>query len=166
MTAVLSLVIAQAHNGTIGRHGSIPWHIPADMRHFKAVTMGKPCIMGRKTWDSLPRKPLPGRTNIVVTRDRAFVADGAVVVHSFEDALTLAEADAPDEIAIIGGADLYRLALRRAGRVYLTEVHAAFDGDVSTPRFAVSEWKEVFREDHEAPETGGPGFSFVTLERR
>ncbi len=166
MTATLSLVVAQADNGTIGQHGKIPWNIPADMRHFKAVTMGKPCIMGRKTWDSLPRKPLPGRTNIVVTRDRTFVADGAVLVHSFEDALVRAEADAPEEIAAIGGADLYRLALLQARRVYLTEVHAAFDGDVSMPPFNAFEWKEVFREDHGASETGGLAFSFVTLERR
>lgn len=166
MTGLISLVVAQAANGTIGQRGNIPWKIPADLRHFKAVTMGKPCIMGRKTWESLPRKPLPGRTNIVVTRDRAFTADGAVVTLSFEEALARAEAEAAEEIAVIGGADIYRVALPQARRVYLTEVHAAFNGDVSMPPFDAGEWKEVSREDHGPSETAGPAFSFVMLERR
>ncbi|HTK79721.1 MAG TPA: dihydrofolate reductase [Rhizomicrobium sp.] len=166
MSATLSLVIAMADNGAIGQHGKIPWHISADMQHFKAVTMGKPCIMGRKTWDSLPKKPLPGRKNIVVTRDSALHADGAVFAHSLDDAISLAEGDSPKEIAIIGGADIYKAALPRADRVYLTEVHETFDGDVFIPAFNALEWKETSREDHPSSKTGGPGFSFVTLERR
>src|SRR5581483_12087417 len=111
MSAIVSLVIARATDGVIGQRGQMPWRIPADMKHFKAVTMGKPCIMGRKTWDSLPKKPLPGRTNIVVTRDTGFRAEGAAIAHSFAEAAACAETEAPTEIAVIGGADLYREAL-------------------------------------------------------
>jgi dihydrofolate reductase len=165
MTAMISLVVARAANGVIGNKGAIPWRIPEDMRHFKAITMGKPCIMGRKTWDSLPRKPLPGRTNIVVTRDEAFVAEGAVVVHAFEEALKRAEAESPEEIAVIGGAEIYRAALPCAARTHLTEVHADVEGDVHMPVLDPAVWHEVAREDHSA--TGeSPGFSFVTLDRR
>ncbi len=166
MNATLSLVIAMADNGAIGQYGRIPWNIPADLQHFKAVTMGKPCIMGRKTWDSLPKQPLPGRTNIVITRDESLRAEGALFVHSLDEAIARAEADSPGEIAVIGGADVYKAALHRAHRVYLTEVHAAFDGDVFMPPFNALQWKEVSREDHAPEETGGLGFSFVTLERR
>ncbi len=166
MTAPIALVVARAANGVIGQHGKIPWHISADMRHFKAVTMGKPCIMGRKTWDSLPKKPLPGRTNIVLTRDENFQADGAVVSRSLDGALAYAEAESPEEIAVIGGADVYRAVLPQATRVHLTEVHRAFDGDVTMPVLKAEEWKETAREDFAASETGGLAFSFVTFERR
>lgn len=164
MSAIVSLVVARAANGVIGYCGQIPWRIPADMKHFKAVTMGKPCIMGRKTWESLPKKPLPGRTNIVVTRDTGFHADGAIAVHSFEEALARAEIEPPEEISVIGGADIYRAALPQAGRIHLTEVHRAFEGDVHLPPFDSAEWKEVRREDHSSGEAH-PAFSFVTLER-
>ena len=166
MSATLSLVVAMADNGAIGQHGKIPWNIPADLRHFKAVTMGKPCIMGRKTWDSLPKKPLPGRTNIVITRDAAAGAEGAAFVHSLAEAIACAQSQSPEEIAVIGGADVYRMALPQAGRIYLTEVHARFDGDVFMPPFNALDWKETFREDHAASETGGLAYAFVTLERR
>lgn len=165
MTTV-ALVVARAANGVIGHNGAVPWRIPADMQHFRRVTMGNPCIMGRKTWESLPRKPLPGRTNIVITRDRAFHADGAVVVHSLEDALARAEAEAPQEIAVIGGADIYALALPRAGRVYLTEVHAELEGDTFMPPLDPAEWMEIAREPHHEPDAADHPFSFVTLERR
>src|SRR6185295_8897046 len=148
MTATIVLVVAQASDGTIGQHGKIPWNIPADMQHFKAVTLGNPCIMGRKTWDSLPKKPLPGRTNIVLTRDDNFEAAGAVIARSLDEALARAETESPDEVAVIGGADVYRAVLWRATRVYLTEVHGAFDGDVTMPVFNALEWKETAREDH------------------
>jgi len=166
VSAPIALVVAQAANGVIGQHGKIPWYIPADMRHFKAVTMGKPCIMGRKTWDSLPKRPLPGRTNIVLTRDSGFRAEGAITVLSLEEAVPRAEAESPQEIAVIGGAHIYRAVLPLAMRVYLTEVHAAFSGDVTMPVFSPLEWKEVTREDHAAGDTAGIAFSFVTLERR
>jgi len=165
MSAILSLVVARATNGVIGQYGNIPWRIPADMKHFKAITLGKPCIMGRKTWDSLPNKPLPGRTNIVLTRDPALVASGAVVAHTLEDALVRAQAESPEEIAVIGGADIYAAALPRAFRIHLTEVHGAFEGDVHMPPFDPTEWKEVWRENH-VGDSGTPAYSFVRLERR
>jgi dihydrofolate reductase len=166
MSAIVSLVVAQATNGVIGQRGQIPWRIPADMKHFKAVTIGKPCIMGRKTWDSLSKKPLPGRTNIVLTRDRNLRAEGAVAVSSLDEAIARAEAEAPDEIAVIGGADIYRAALPRASRIHLTEVHGEFEGDVRMPPFDIAEWQEVWRENHSPDSVGTPAFSFVTLERR
>jgi len=156
---IVSLVLAMAENGVIGKDGALPWRIPEDMRHFKALTMGKPCIMGRKTWDSLPKKPLPGRANIVVTRDRNFHAEGAIVAHSLDEAF--ARAGNTEEIAIIGGAEIYAAALPHAHRIYLTEVHAAFEGDASMPPFDRAIWRETARENH----AGDPAYSFVTYDR-
>ena len=161
---MITLVLAMADNGVIGDQGKIPWRISADMRRFKALTMGKPIVMGRKTWDSFPQKPLPGRTNIVITRDRAFTAQGAVVVHSFEQALARAEAENADEIAIVGGAEIYRAALPAAGRIELTEVHIQPQGDARMEKFDPATWREVAREAHTTD--AGLGFSYVTLERR
>ena len=108
----IALVVAKAANGVIGDRSRIPWRLPEDMRRFKQLTMGKPCIMGRTTWDSLPKKPLPGRLNIVVTRNPNFIADGAAVVHSFGDAIARGQSESADEIAVIGGEEIYRAALR------------------------------------------------------
>jgi dihydrofolate reductase len=159
MSARVSLVLAMADNGVIGAQGALPWRIADDMRRFKALTMGKPIVMGRKTWDSLPKKPLPGRTNIVVTRDTAWHADGAVVVHSLDAAL----ARDAEEIAIIGGAEIYKAALPRANIVHLTQVHATFEGDAHMPVFDPGQWREIMREDRETPE--GLRYSYVTLEK-
>ena len=161
---MITLVLAMADNGVIGDKGAIPWRIAADMRRFKALTMGKPVVMGRKTWDSFPKKPLPGRANIVITRDRNFAAPGAIVVHSLEDALARAEAEKADEIAIVGGAEIYRAALPLARRIELTEVHIQAEGDARMEKFDPAAWREVAREDHTSGD--GLGFSYVTLERR
>jgi dihydrofolate reductase len=158
---IISLIVAVAENGVIGRNGDLPWRIPADLKFFKETTMDKPIVMGRKTWQSIGR-PLPGRDNIVVTRDKDFSAPGATVVVGLEAAITAA-GDA-SEVMIIGGAQIYAEALSRAARVYLTEVHASPAGDIHLPAFAARDWREVAREDHEA-EGDLPGFSFVTLER-
>jgi dihydrofolate reductase len=158
----IALVVAVDDEGVIGNDGRIPWRIPEDMRHFKALTLGKPCIMGRKTWDSLPKKPLPGRTNIVLTRERSFHADGAIIVHTFDDALEAASA-AP-EIAVIGGAEIYAMALPRADTVYLTEVHGRFAGDTRLEGLDRQGWQEAAREAHATPD--GLAYSFVTLRRR
>jgi dihydrofolate reductase len=158
---IISLIVAVAENGVIGRNGDLPWRIPADLKFFKETTMGKPIVMGRKTWQSIGR-PLPGRDNIVVTRDKDFSAPGATVVVGLDAAITAA-GDA-SEVMIIGGAQIYAEALSRAARVYLTEVHASPAGDIHLPAFAARDWREVAREDHEA-EGDLPGFSFVTLER-
>ena len=162
IVSVISLVIAMADNGVIGKGGKLPWRIPKDMRHFKALTTGKPCIMGRRTWDSLPKKPLPERPNIVITRDRNFRAGGAIVVHSFAEAL--AQAGAAAEICVIGGAEIYNASLLRAGRIHLTEVHVDPDGDTRLCPFDRADWRETAHEDHVTAE--GLRYSYVTLERR
>ena len=159
--SVVTLVLAMADNGVIGNKGGLPWHIPDDLRRFKQLTLGKPCIMGRRTWESLPRKPLRGRTNIVVTRNKGFGAEGAVVVHSLEEALARTH-DTP-EVAIIGGAELFKQAIPLANRVDLTEVHAEIEGDTRMAAFDRAIWKERGREDHVTAD--GLNYSFVTLER-
>ncbi len=153
----LSLHLARAANGVIGRDGALPWHLPADLKRFKAQTMGRPMIMGRKTFESFPA-PLPGRRHIVLTRDRAWQAAGAEVAHSPEEALALAGGDA----AVIGGADVFALFADRAERVELTEVHSTPEGDTIVPPF--TGWREIFREDHPA-DGDRPAYSFVTLVR-
>lgn len=153
----ISLHLARAANGVIGRDGGLPWRLPADLKRFKAQTLGRPMVMGRKTFESFPA-PLPGRRHIVLTRDRAWAAEGAEVAHSVAEAVALAG----DDVAVIGGADVFALFLDAADRVELTEVHAAPEGDVTVPAF--TGWREVFREDH-AAEGDRPAYSFVTLER-
>jgi dihydrofolate reductase len=162
MNAPVSLVLARADNGVIGDKGRLPWRLPEDLKRFKALTLGKPCIMGRKTWDSLPKKPLPGRANIVVTRDRAFAAEGAFAVHSFEEALQVAQKLAPPAIMVIGGAGIFAAALSRAARIHLTEIHTSPEGDVRIPGFSPHLWRETAREEHPGP----PSHSYVTLDRR
>jgi dihydrofolate reductase len=159
--STVSLIVAMADNGVIGQDGRLPWRIPDDMRRFKALTLGKPCIMGRRTWESLPKKPLPGRLNIVVTRERNYRPDGATGVHSLDEAL--AQAAGADEICVIGGAEIYRAALSRATLIHLTQVHGDIEGDTRMPLFDRTEWRETAREDHETPE--GLRFSYVTLEK-
>ena len=160
----LALVVAKAANNVIGAAGTIPWHIADDMRHFRAVTMGKPCIMGRKTWESLPRKPLPGRLNIVVTRNRAYSAEGAICEQAFNSALARAQVDNPAEIAVIGGAEIYRAALPRAEIIYLTDIETAFAGDTFFPEVVATEWTETAREERTTE--NGVRYAFVTLKRR
>lgn len=151
---LITLVLARAGNGVIGRDGGLPWRIPADLRRFKALTLGKPMIMGRRTFESFPA-PLPGRRHIVLTRDPDWQSEGAEVAHSVEEALALAGSEA----SVIGGAEVVALLLPQADRVELTEVHAAIEGDTVVPPFLG--WREVWREDH----AGDPAYSFVTLER-
>jgi dihydrofolate reductase len=163
MSAPVVLVLAMSDNGVIGDRGGLPWRIPDDMKRFKRLTFGKPVIMGRKTWDSLPRRPLPGRTNIVVTRDRSWQAEGALAAHSLDEALTKARGENPSEIAVIGGAEIYKVALPLADRIELTQVHIAVDGDTHLPLFDKSAWREDAREDHTTED--GLSFSYVRLQR-
>lgn len=158
------LVLARARNGVIGANGTLPWHLPPDLRHFKALTQARPMIMGRKTFDSLPGL-LPGRRHIVLTRSQDWVEDGAEVVHSMEEAI--ATANAP-HVAVIGGAEIFTLFLPHADRIELTEVHAEPQGDTVLPPFDPAAWQESARTDHPAdPEhRDRPAFSFVTLVRR
>jgi len=152
------LVLAVAQNGVIGKDGGIPWHISEDMKRFKALTLGHTVVMGRKTWDSLPRKPLPGRVNVVVTRQTDWQAEGAVTAFS----LGQATSGTSGVVMIIGGAEIYERALPLASRIELTEVHRAFDGDAHFT-FDRDGWNEAAREDHVTPD--GLSYSYVTLTR-
>jgi dihydrofolate reductase len=158
----LNLIFARARNGVIGKDNTLPWHLPEDLAHFKRTTLGQPVIMGRKTWDSLPPKfrPLPGRTNIVVTRQLDWHADGAVVAHSMPDALTHCPQEA--EVWVIGGAELYAQAMPFAQRAVITEIDADFEGDAYAPSFDAS-WRETQRSTH--TNDSGLTFHFVTFER-
>jgi len=170
MIIPLALVVARAANGVIGRDGDLPWRLKSDLALFKANTLGKPVIMGRKTWDSLPRKPLPGRMNLVLTRDGSFEAEHAVVCESFMEAVQMAreqaEEDGVGEVCVIGGHALFEMALPKAKRLYLTEVAAEVEGDVTFPAFNEADWTEVRREDHPAGEGDDHAFTFRVLERR
>ena len=154
-------VLARAANGVIGRDGGLPWRLPADLKHFKALTRDMPMLMGRKTFESLPGL-LPGRRHIVLTRDTGWQAEGAEVVHDVEPAI--ARARAP-RLSVVGGAEIYALLLPFADRIELTEVDAAPDGDTVVPRFDPAIWVESAREDHAATDAQ-PAYSFVTLRRR
>jgi dihydrofolate reductase len=160
---VIIFIVARARNGVIGRDGRMPWHIPADLKHFKRVTMGMPMIMGRRTFESLPGL-LPGRRHIVVTRDPNWQAEGAEVVHDPEEALWKAGWNKRD-VAVIGGAQLFDELRDWADRIELTEIHADFDGDVVVPQFDMAIWRETDRTDV-AAEGNVPAYSFVGLQRR
>lgn len=162
----LVLVVARADNGVIGNDGGMPWHLPGDLKHFKRVTVGKPCIMGRKTFESIGR-PLPGRHNIVMTRDEDWEAEGVTRAANLAEAIAAAGLDPRSrakEVMVIGGAEIYAQALPAATRIELTEVHAAPGGDTVFPALGDG-WIETARERHEGPD-GQPDYSFITLERR
>jgi len=170
----ICIVVARGSNGVIGRDGDLPWRLRSDLQRFKAITIGKPCIMGRKTWESLPLRPLPGRLNVVLTRDEGWGEDGqakgALVCRTLDEAIEIAretaQDDGVDEICVIGGAGLFEAALPRAKRLYITEVEAAPVGDVHFPAFDPEQWTEVASEAHPAGEKDDHAFIFRTLERR
>jgi dihydrofolate reductase len=159
----ISLIVARADNGVIGRDNALPWRLPRDLKRFKALTMGKPMLMGRRTFESIGRA-LPGRTSIVLTRDRAWHAPGVIVVHSLQEAFDQA-GDAP-ELAVIGGAEIFDLVLPLARRVYLTDVHAEIPGDTGFPTLAPAEWRELECIVHPADAEHAHAMTFRTLERR
>ncbi|MEH6515492.1 MAG: dihydrofolate reductase [Halioglobus sp.] len=164
----LALIVAVAENGVIGRDNGLPWHLPDDLKYFKRVTMGKPILMGRKTFESIGR-PLPGRTNIVISANPDYQANGVRVVSSLEEALALAEdiatIDGAEELMVIGGARIYAAALPRASRLYLTEVHAEVAGDAYLPPLDLQFWQEVSREYHPGALPEQYAHSFVIYER-
>ena len=170
--ARISLIVAMAENRVIGLDGGMPWHISEDLKLFKRVTMGHPVIMGRKTHQAIGGA-LPGRTNIVVTRDPDFEAAGADIAHDLDEAVKKAVAfeelwgmdGSVEEIFIIGGAEIYAQALAKAGRIYITEVHLSPTGDAFFPEFDESGWKETDRQDREPETPGGPAYSFRILDR-
>lgn len=164
----LSLIVAKAANGCIGRDNKLPWYLPGDLKYFKQATFGKPVIMGRKTWESL-KGPLPGRANIVITRQPGYVAEGARVVSNLDDAIRLAESialiDGVDEVVVIGGAQIYAEALPRADVLYITEVHAEVDGDAFFPAYDTRCWQEAGRQDFKAEDPNPYDYSFVVYQR-
>lgn len=168
----IGLIAAMAENRVIGRGNALPWHISADLRNFRRLTLGKPIVMGRKTFESLG-KPLPGRANIVITRNPAsrpsFRPGGVTVCHDIDGALAaareIAGSSGADEIMVIGGAEVYAATLPAADRLYLTLVDAEFDGDAFFPAFDPAAWTEVARDRHEADAPDSPAYSFIVLER-
>lgn len=157
----VAIIAAIAANGVIGAGNGLPWRIPADLRRFRALTMDHAIIMGRRTWQSLPHA-LPGRQNIVVTRDPGLRAKGALLATSLDEAL--ASVERPGPAFVIGGAQIYALALPQATRLYLTEIGAAYEGDTRFPPFERDAWREVAREEHRS-HSDGPDFAFVTYDR-
>jgi dihydrofolate reductase len=162
--------VARSLNGVIGRDGGLPWTIRSDLKLFRRLTMGKPVIMGRRTWESLPNAPLKGRLNLVLSRDGSFQAKGAVVCETLDEAIQIgreqAEEDGEDEVCVIGGAALFAAALPKARRLYLTEVIAEVQGDVLFPPFAEGEWEEAERLEHPREEGDDHDWVFRRLERR
>jgi dihydrofolate reductase len=160
---LITLIVAVADSGVIGRDNGLPWHLPEDLKRFKRLTMGKPMVMGRRTFESIG-KPLPGRLNIVVTRDTNYRREGVTVVHDVDGALRAA-GDAP-EIMVIGGAELFRALLPRAGRIHLTRVHGNIEGDVMWPALDERDWAVVERETHAADERHAYAMTFEVWEKR
>ena len=158
----ISIIAALAENRVIGVNNTLPWRLPNDLKHFRRLTTGHAIILGRKNYESIG-KPLPERTNIIITRNRDFRADGCLIAHSLVEALALAKND--PEIFVIGGAETYRAALARTNRLYLTRVHATIAGDTYFPEFDETEWREISRERHERDERHAYAYSFVVLER-
>ncbi len=159
---ITSLIVAMDQNGLIGRDNDLPWRLSADLKYFKQITMGKPIIMGRKTHESIGR-PLPGRQNIVITRDESFFAEGCTIVSSIPGALQAA--GEVEEVMFMGGASLYEQVLPQVNRLYLTQVHATLAGDTWFPEWDPKEWTEVSRVDYLADEKNAFDYSFIVLER-
>jgi dihydrofolate reductase len=158
----LVAIVAMSENHVIGLNNKLPWHLPADLAHFKNITMGKPVLMGRRTYESIGR-PLPGRCNIIITRDPCFDAPGCVVADSIDSALK--SADYADEVFVIGGALLYQQLLPQVERLYMTLIHHEMEGDTFFPELDKREWRECQREFHEADELNVYPYSFLVLER-
>ena len=157
-------IVAIAETGAIGRQGELLCHLPADMRHFKEVTMGHSIVMGRKTFESFPRRPLPGRQNIVITRDPKWAYPGVTVAHSLDEAIAVAQTDT---VFIIGGAQIYELAMPQVEVLHLTRIHARWaSADVFFPALDMSQWQEVSREHHGSDHRNAYEFDFITLKRR
>ena len=159
---VISIIVAMDRRGTIGRENGLPWRLSADLKHVKAITMGKPIIMGRKTHESIGRA-LPGRENIIITHNSDYKSPGCTVFTNIDDALEHCRYH--EEVVIMGGAELYQQTLSRAARIYMTEVHAEVDGDTSFPRYKPDQWREVNREDYYKDDKNEYDYSFVVLDK-
>ena len=157
---LISAIVALSENRAIGKNNQLPWHLPADLKHFKQITMGKAILMGRKTYQSIGRA-LPGRTNIILTSDKNFQAENCVIIHSIEQALQITQ----DELCVIGGAEIYQQMLPYIQRIYMTVVHHVVDGDTYFPELNPAEWKEIEKTDYEADEKNNHAYRFLLLER-
>jgi dihydrofolate reductase len=160
---IISLIAAIGKNRVIGKNNSLPWKLPADMKRFRELTTGKPIIMGRKTFESIG-KPLPNRTNIIITHDQNYKAEGCIIAHSIEEALKAAESN--KEVMIIGGSQIYKEFLPKANKMYLTLIDADFDGNAYFPEYKVEEWKETAYEEHERDKDNQYSYTFVVLTRK
>jgi dihydrofolate reductase len=159
----VSWVVAASDNDVIGREGGLPWHVSSDLKLFKQITIGNPVIMGRKTWESLPKPPLPGRRNIVVSRQKAFQAEGADIAQSVEAAIRLCSG--ASEVSIIGGGEIYSASLPMTDRIYLTRIHLTVDGDTFLPALDEAEWREVQRREFPKDERDDAPFTLIVLDR-
>lgn len=159
----ISIIVAMSSNWVIGRDNDLPWQLSSDLKHFRSITMGKPIVMGRKTHESIGR-PLPGRENIIVTRNQAYQSEECTVIHSLDELEKYCHQH--DEIMIMGGAELYRQAMDKVTRLYLTEVHAHVEGDTLFPTFDREQWQELERQDYKADEKNEYDYSFLVLERQ
>nr|WKN39342.1 dihydrofolate reductase [Tunicatimonas sp. TK19036] len=162
---ITSIMVARSDNNVIGKENDLVWHMPADLKYFKKTTMGHHAIMGRKTFESMD-KPLPGRTNIIITRNPDYQAEGCMVVSSLEEAFQLSEEQNQEEVFVLGGGEIYRMAMDLVDRIYLTEIHSTFEGDTFFPEIDRTVWKEIKREEHEADKKNPHSYAFVVLERR
>ncbi|NOY15591.1 MAG: type 3 dihydrofolate reductase [Gammaproteobacteria bacterium] len=161
----ISIIVAIDEGRLIGNEGGMPWHLPADLKFFKSVTMGKPIIMGRSTWESIGRA-LPGRTNIVITRNTRFQAEGCRLAHSVDEALAIANEESAEEVMIVGGGRIYEQTLARADRLYLTQIASHLVGDTHFPVINPDEWQEVSRQEHAADGDNPFDLEFVVLDRK
>lgn len=163
----VSLIVAVSENNVIGKNNALPWHLPTDMKYFRDTTMGHCVIMGRKNYDSIPLKyrPLEGRTNIIVTRQKDFKAEGCIVVNSVEEALSEVKKKSETEVFIIGGADIFKQTIDSADKIYYTKIYHSFDGDVFFPKIDVSKWKLTLQTDMKADEKNKYPFSFCVYEK-
>jgi len=159
----VSAVVAASDNNVIGKDGGLPWHVSSDLKLFKEITMSKPVIMGRRTWESLPRKPLPGRRNIVITRNADYQAEGAEIVRSVDEALAACAGE--PEVSIIGGGQVYAQAMSRTDRLYLTRIHLTVEGDTFLPDLPEAEWREVDRRAFAKGEKDDAAFTLIVLDR-
>lgn len=163
---ILSLLVAASENNVIGKNNRLPWHLPNDMRFFKNTTWGLPVIMGRKTYDSLKAEPLPGRVNIVITRQKDWQPKGIIVAHSLQQAISAAQQTDSNEIFILGGGEIFKEAITTADRIYITRVHAVVEGDVFFPEIDADKWKLVSKRDCFADEKHAYDYTFETWERK
>lgn len=162
---IISIIVAVADNWVIGKKNSLPWYLPADLKHFKEITMGHHIIMGQKTHESIGRA-LPGRTNIVLSFDKEYKAEGCTVVNSLDEAISIAENNGEKEVFVIGGASVYEQSVDIADKIYITRIHNKFDGDVYFPELDLNKWKEISREEHQPDDKNPYEYEFLVLEKK